>query len=715
MTSVYRAHNIIKSARRSMAFLLFAQAVAGVALLQVQAFASDSSNDDYEERIAVSAKDGRDWMVYGRTHSEQRFSTLTQINNGNVNKLGLAWKMDLPTLDGPVSTPIVVDGVAYISMSYARIVAVDIRNGKALWTFDPELTLNVSVTNSWTSRPNRGVAVWKDRVYVGTGDCRLVAVDKNSGEKAWDITTCDITKNYGITGAPRVADGKVLIGNGVADAGAPRGYVTAYDAETGEQIWRFYTVPGNPAEGFENEAMEMAAKTWTGEGWWNYAGGNAWDTIVYDPEFNQVYIGTDSSAQFNPKLRSPDGGDNLFLNSIIAVDASTGEYKWHYQVTPADAWNYSATNPMTLADLRIDGKVRKVLMQSPKNGFFYVLDRTTGKLISAEKIVPVTWASHIDLTTGRPAVMPEAKYYERSDLRAWVLPGPMGAHNWHPMAYHPEHQLMYVPTHAFADTYDASDTRALGAVSTDLHDVALDDKQGLQGLGNLVAWDPITQTSRWSVPQVTGFNGGLLATAGNLVFQGGGNGEFSAYAAHSGARLWSVRTGAAIQSAPVTVEVDGTQLVLISVGLGSGDSRFILPAYGSTEDARGAPALYAFKLNGDVNIPLQKGLDWPVPRPPVQTASAALIQQGEKEYKAFHCYACHAVEAKLGPGSSVPDLRYMIDYTHQQFDEIVRGGSRATRGMPAFGKEMGITVEQVDAIHAYLIEQQRKLYEGSSH
>ena len=713
MTIINRVITTQLSAKSVSSILGYVLVLTIVVFVQANVLASSRSNKAYEARIGRSGTDGQNWMVYGRTHSEQRFSPLTQINNGNVNNLGLAWKMDLPTLDGPVSTPIVVDGVAYISISYARVVAIDIRKGSILWVYDPEVRLDFSITNSWTSRPNRGVAVWKDKVYVGTGDCRLVAIDTDSGKKVWDIVTCDSRQNYGITGAPRVANGMVLIGNGVADAGAPRGYVTAYDVDTGKQIWRFYTAPGNPADGFENEAMEMAAKTWTGEGWWNYAGGNAWDTIIYDPELNQVYIGTDSSAQFNPKLRSPDGGDNLFLNSIIAVDASTGIYKWHYQVTPSDAWNYSATNPITLADLTINGKDRKVLMQAPKNGFFYVLDRVSGELLSAEKIVPVTWASHIDMETGRPVVMPEAKYYEREDLRAWVLPGPMGAHNWHPMAYHPEHQLVYVPTHAFADTYDANDTRGLGAISVELHDVALDDKQGLQGLGKLVAWDPVTQTSRWSIPQATGFNGGLLATAGNLVFQGAGNGEFSAYSASSGARLWSARTGAAIQAAPVTVEIDGTQLVLISVGLGSGDSRFMLPDYGATEDARGAPALYAFKLGGDRVIPLQEGISWPVPKPPRLTASDDVIKQGAIDYKAFQCYACHAAEAKLGPGSSIPDLRYMTEFTHGKFDEIVRGGSRASRGMPGFEKELGMTAEQADGIHAYLIKLQHKLYEES--
>ena len=709
MTFIYSGLKLMYSDKKLVSRLLLVFLLCTVSVVNANPDIDKSLVNN--KRIIEDEKTGKQWLLHGRTHSEQRFSPLSQINDSNAYKLGLAWYTDLPTLEGPVSTPVVAGGVIYLSISFSRVLAIDAATGEQLWEFDPKVQLDLSISTSWTARVNRGAALWNDKLFIGTGDCRLVAADAHTGEKVWDVLTCDPNLNYGITGAPRVANGLVYIGNGVGDAGVPRGYVTAYEAETGKQVWRFYTVPGDPAKGFENAAMEMAAKTWTGEGWWNSAGGNAWDSMVYDAELQQLYIGTDTGAPWHAEARSPGGGDNLFLNSIVAVDANTGEYKWHYQVTPADAWDFNATNPMVLAELPVRGKARKVLMQAPKNGFFYVLDRVTGELLSAEKYAPVNWATHIDMKTGRPVEAPGVRYYKTPGKPVPVMPGPFGAHNWHPMAYHPELKLMYIPTHLLPTTYSTGGGQ-IGGVEAPIYGIHPDDHRSLHAAGRLVAWDPVSQSARWTVPQVLPFNGGTLATAGNLVFQGAANGEFSAYAADSGARLWSIRTGSAIHASPVTYESKGEQIVLIPVGHGAGDSRFVIPAYSVTEDARAASGLWAFKLNSTKAIPVIKQPEWVVPKPPEHNTTQANIEIGKRLFNDVGCAFCHGAMARLGPGSSVPDLRYMSEETHKQFYAIVLEGSRRELGMLGYGDFL--SAEDARAIYDYLFDLQKQLYDAAN-
>jgi PQQ-dependent dehydrogenase (methanol/ethanol family) len=392
-------------------------------------------------RLLAAERESGSWMTYGRTYSEQRFSPLQQVTAENVGKLGLAWSFDLTTERGIEATSVVVDGVMYTTSAWTIVHALDARTGKHLWTWDPKVAKDKS-RHACCDVVNRGVAVWQGQVFVGTLDGRLVALDAATGKPNWQVATVDPELPYTITGAPRVIDGKVLIGNGGAEFGV-RGFIGAYDAGTGKRLWRFYTVPGNPALGFENDAMKMAAETWNGK-WWELGGGGGtvWDAMAYDPDLDLLYIGVGNGTPWNQDIRSPGGGDNLFLSSIVALRPETGEYVWHYQTTPGETWDYTATQHIILADIEIDGKTRKVLMQAPKNGFFYVLDRADGSLISANNYIDVTWATHVDMKTGRPVEVPGARYRDKPMV---INPSYLGGHNWHPMSYNPQTGLVYIP------------------------------------------------------------------------------------------------------------------------------------------------------------------------------------------------------------------------------------------------------------------------------
>ncbi|HEY9032765.1 MAG TPA: PQQ-dependent dehydrogenase, methanol/ethanol family, partial [Pseudomonadales bacterium] len=515
------------------------------------------------ERVNAIEKNGEtDWLVYGYSNREQRFSPLDLINDSNVGQLGLAWYFDTDYNRGLEATPIVADGVMYVTGNWSVVYALDAASGELLWRYDPQ------VPKFWGKMAccdvvNRGVAVWKGKVFAGTLDGRLIALDAASGELVWQAVTVDhhLDKRYPytITGAPRVFKDKVVIGNGGAEYGV-RGYVTAYDTETGEQAWRFYTVPGNPADGFENEALARAAKTWTGEWWKHGGGGTVWDSMVYDHELDQLLIGVGNGAPWNHRIRSPQGGDNLYLSSIVALDPDSGEYRWHYQQVPAENWDYTATQHIMLADMVIDGQPRKVIWQAPKNGFFFVIDRENGKLLSAEPFVEINWASHYDLQTGRPVENPVARYQD-GDGTDLIKPSSIGAHNWQPMAYSPDTGLVYIPAmessfqYKHVDDYRHRD----GHWNTGVYDPM---PQGMPHAltqavlrqvtrGFLLAWDPVSQSEKWRVPHSQVWNGGVLATAGNLVFQGSGDGEFRAHDARSGRILWQFIAQTGVVGAPV--------------------------------------------------------------------------------------------------------------------------------------------------------------------
>ena len=649
------------------------------------------------------------WTVLGNGDAQQYFSPLNQITAKNVKQLGLAWYADIPSQDGLVGNALVADGIVYQSGSLSRVYATDVRTGKLLWRFDPQVTLEGStLATYWSVRYNRGVALWKDTVIVGTGDCRLVALDRKTGKKVWDSVSCDRKQLQGITGAPRVGGGKVYIGNNCIDSGVGRGFVDAFDADTGKHRWRFFTVPGEPpVGGYGNMTMEMAAKTWgTGEWWKKAVGcGSPWDAITYDAKTNLLYFGVDGPTPWNPKERAADAGDELFTNSIVAVNADTGEYVWHYKTTPHDAWNFDATMHIMVADLPLKGGTRHVVMTAPKNGFFYVLDAATGKFLSAMNFTPVNWASHIDQKTGRPVTIPDANWWERPNQKTIASPGPLGGHNWQAMAFNPATGLVYIPELVAPTLVTLNPKAAVGGASFDpFYGLSGDPKW--KAYGELVAWDPVNQRARWRAHHALPINGGILSTAGNLVFQGTADGHFEVYSADKGEKLWSMFVGESIMGAPTTVTVDGQQTVLVPVG---NNASVVLGTYmaklSSTPFTRGPSRLLAFRIGGKATLPATLPRLVSLPARPKQPAD--LARKGATLFEQNFCVDCHGYSAE-NAGGTIPDLRNMVALTHDSFEGIVMGGLRKDKGMPRFD----IPPDDVQAIHAYLINQAWEAYEA---
>ena len=647
------------------------------------------------------------WLSYGRTYSEQRYSPLTDINDKTVGNLGLDWFMEFPKQKRSLlSTPLVIDGVMYFTGSWSTIEAVDLRTRKPLWTYDPNV-LEIAGSRArifWDT--NRGAAFWKGRLFVATGDGRMIAVDAKTGKEVWSAQTTDPKLPLYINGAPRVFNNKVLIGNGGTEQGSARGYVTAYDTETGKQAWRFYIVPGDPAKGFENKAMEMAAKTWKGQWWKHGGGGQTWNGLTYDPEFNRVYIGTGNGSPWNQKMRSPGGGDNLFLCAIVALDADTGEYLWHYQTNPGETWDYNSNMDIVLADLKIDGKLVKAIMHAPKNGFFYVIDRATGKLISAEKIGKATWADHIDLKTGRPVEVPGQRF---ENGEAVVFPSAFGVHNWHAMSYNKDTGLVYIPTMEMSGWFNDKGMDAIGWQATDFQfDVGLRFEKGDElpqkvDASWLLAWDPVKQKQAWKVALPGIWNPGTLTTAGNLVFQGRTDGKFVAYDAKIGKALWNFDTGLGISGAPITYSVDGKQFVSLLVGWGGAGTSF-----GGTVTAQHGWAygqhprrLLTFALDSKTQLP--KMPPPVIPQPVVKDdfkVDPLIAEQGHDLY-VRNCAFCHGGAAVSG--GYAPDLRAsQIPVFLEAFHDVVINGSRQAQGMPPF-KEL--TDRDLIAIQHFLRRQ----------
>lgn len=656
---------------------------------------------------ADRAKDG-DWPLHGRTEDGQRFSPLDQIDKASVKRLGLAWSYDLGTEAGQEATPIMVDGILYIASAYDVVHAVDARSGKALWSFDPEV--KAAAARSCCGPVSRGVAVEAGRVFLGALDGRLIALDARTGKLLWQVQTLDQVHpapiNYTITGAPRVVKGRVIIGNGGAEFGA-RGYVSAYDAATGRRDWRFYTVPGKPGTK-DNEASDDALakvqNTWAGDYWRWGGGGTVWDAIAYDPDLNLIYIGTGNGSPTNHGQRSNGRGDNLFVSSIVALNPDTGKYVWHYQQTPGETWDYTSTQNMIFADLEIAGQTRKVLMQAPKNGFFYVLDRATGEFISGDPFVKVTWASRIDAKTGRPVEMPGARYYR--DGAAFVSPSSGGAHNWPPMAFSPDTGLVYIPAQDMGLPFEADadpDPKA-GVYNTgtsmkggsamppaDLKNIFASMK------GYLIAWDPRASKIAWRREMEAPFNGGILATAGGLIFEGNTSRTLVAYDANDGKTLWTFNAQVAISAPPISYALDGEQYVAVLAGYGGG-----WPMLGGQLALKAGPGVWpnrllVFKLDGKAKLPSvtprqQLPLD-----PPEDNAPAALIAKGDGLYGRY-CLRCHGAAAVSA--SFVPDLR-RSPYLHDGLEAIVLNGALEDLGMPRF--DTVLNSADVRAVRAYLI------------
>ncbi|MGE4323344.1 MAG: PQQ-dependent dehydrogenase, methanol/ethanol family [Sphingobium sp.] len=685
---------------------LAAAAVAGCTPRDSATPPTDAQN---AELSLVDGSDGDDWPAYGRTYGEQHYSPLDQIDANNVGKLGLAWYMDLPP-GNPVTQPLAVDGTLYFASGLAIVRAVDAATGKLKWTYDPEAgeAAGAKLRQGWGTR---GIGYWRGKVYVGTPDGRLIAINARTGTPVWSAMTVGKEDGRYITGAPRIFDGKVIIGHGGADSSNVRGYVTTYDADTGRQLWRFFTVPGNPADGFEDETQEMAAKTWRGE-WWKYGGGGtAWNAFAYDPETQTVFVGTGNGAPWNQKIRSPGGGDNLFLCSIVALDAKTGKYKWHYQINPGETWDYNAAMDMQLADLVIDGKPRKVVMQAPKNGFFYVIDRTNGELISTSRFAKVTWASKIDEKTGRPVEIPGARFQDGKSFEMW--PSPTGAHSWMPSSFSPKTGLFYVPVIERGVIYDDKGIRPAGWQRTpgNAYDFGLNLKLDITDRLHETSWlkaiDPVTQQIRWSIPTGEMFNGGTMATGGNLLFQGRTDGRFNAYAADSGKTLWSFDAQVPVFAPPATYRVGDVQYVTVIVGTGvtAMQSSALLPV---VPDYRSQPRrVLTFRLDGKAALPPLKMAQPPVPEDADYRADAALVDKGNILF-ATRCAVCHGFGAVSGGGA--PELRRSpASFDAAAFAGIVHDGALVANGMPTFGE---LSDGDLTAIRHYLRGEAAKLRTG---
>ncbi len=672
---------------------------------------------------AIIAADQRPdiWISHGRTYSEQRFSPLKQINATTVKDVGLAWSATLDSNRGMESTPIVVDGVMYVTSAWSIVYAYDAKTGERLWKYDPEVDKARGVS-ACCDVVNRGVAIWEGKVFVGTIDGRLIALDASRTEGVvdglktplWQEVTVDQSKPYTITGAPRVIDGKVIIGNGGAELGV-RGYISAYNAADGKLAWRFYTTPnpGKQPDGAASDKVfaEKANATWGDKGDWVEAGGGgtAWDSMAYDPDLGILYVGIGNGSPWNQRLRDPDAKDNLFLSSILALKADTGDYVWHYQTTPGETWDYTATQHIILADIKIGDATRKVAMQAPKNGFFYVLDRATGELISADKYQDnVNWASSVDLKTGRPVEAPEARYL---DTPFMAIPGPLGSHNWHPMAFSPDTGLVYIPAQTipqlFADQADFAYRPGFWNTGIEFAGApgpapTLNERlAGRAALkGQLVAWDPVAKKARWTVDYATPWNGGVLATGGGLVFQGGLDGKFRAYdAAKGGAALWETDGQYPVMSGPISYEIAGEQYIAVTAGWGTAGPLTgggnAIPMIGSPEMGR----VLVYKIGGKAALEAYAPYEVEKVAATEDFGNAAVIEHGRVLYDR-NCMVCHG--GLVVSSGVVTDLRWSkAPATKDGFADIVLEGLYASAGMASFANTLNAA--DAEAIRAYIV------------
>jgi quinohemoprotein ethanol dehydrogenase len=655
-----------------------------------------------DAELKASDKDASNWLMYGRTYDDHRFSPLKQINEQSIGKLGLAWSHEFGSTRGLEATPLVDDGVIYTSGNWSVVYAIDAKTGNVRWTYDPKVQRSRAYFIC-CDVVNRGLALYRGKVFVGTLDGRLIAIDERTGAPAWEVSTIDSSRPYAITGAPRIANGKVIIGNAGSEYGV-RGYISAYDAQTGKMAWRFYTVPGDPSKGFESKAMETAAKSWSGEWWKVGAGGTAWEGIVYDPSLDLLYFGTGNPTAWYRALRG--GGQSLYTASIVAVHASNGQLAWYFQTTPQDNWDFDSTQPLMQADLSIGGRVRKVIMQANKNGFFYVLDRATGEFISGKPFVGgINWATGLDPKTGRPIESPAA-----SGKAAIVSPGPDGAHNWNPMAFSPATGLVYLPAKEGTQALHIPDTN--WQYNPDKNNMGGERsyegplKAKLESMpppvGELLAWNPVMQSAAWRAKYPTAVGGGVLATAGNLVFQGRADGVLAAYRATDGKQLWSFDAGTGIMAPPVTYQIAGIQYVSVLAGWGGPDGLGNDPSWGHVKPGYGRLLTFVVGGNAKLDAPAY-GHKSPPPMPEVTAStSPQVIHQGELLFD-DNCSGCHGEKAVAGP---LPDLRYASKATLEGIEDIVIGGKRASLGMPSFKKILNH--EQVQAIQAYIVSRARE-------
>ena len=662
-----------------------------------------------DARLLAANEDGANWMSYGRTYDEQRFSPLTDVNDTNVGQLGLEWSADMDTARGQEATPIVVDGVMYVSTAWSMVKAYDAATGKPLWAYDPKVP-RAKLVDVCCDAVNRGVAVYRGKVYVATLDGRLVALNADDGKVIWDHLTIPEGSHMAITGAPRIVKGKVLIGAAGAEY-ITRGYLGAYDAETGKLAWKFYTVPGDPSKPFEGKHLETASKTWAPDAWKSGGGGTVWDSITYDPKTDLVYFGTANAEPWNPAVRGTSGsGDSLYTASIVAVKADTGEYAWHFQETPEDRWDFDSNQQIMVADIPVNGKPQHVILHAPKNGFFYTLDAATGKFISGKPFATINWASGLDPVTGKPMVNPEARY-EITGKPFIGMPGAIGAHSWTPMSYSPKTGLVYIPANETSQPYQAA---AKGwkpgkvgfQLGLELGPLQVPADKAIRAAtvasmnGSLVAWDPVAGKPRWTIAYPGPTNGGTLATAGNLVFQGTAGGDFLAYTADTGKQLWSFPTQTGVLAAPITYSVKGQQYVAILVGWGgvwdvSGGN--LVSKTGMT---RNVSRLLVFKIGGAAKLPAALPEDKRVLDPPPFTGKPDQVADGSSHY-GNSCSVCHGNAAVSGVLN--PDLRHSAALNDAKlWQQIVHDGLLRDNGMVAWAGQY--SPDQIENLRQYVIK-----------
>jgi len=655
----------------------------------------------------IAAGVGDEWLTYGGGYDEQRFSPLNKINAENVGELGLAWSADLDTARGQEATPLMHNGTLYITTAWSMVKAYDAKTGALKWAYDPAVPRS-KLVEVCCDAVNRGVALYGDKVYVATLDGKLVALDQDTGKVIWSKLTIPEGSKMAITGAPRIVKGRVLIGAAGSEY-FTRGYLAAFDPQTGNELWRFHTVPGDPSKPQDGKHLDAAAKTWSGDFWKLGGGGTVWDSITYDPKTDLVYFGTANAEPWNPAYRNTDGaGDSLYTASIVAVRPDTGEYVWHFQETPEDRWDFDSNQQITVADLTIGGKQRHVVLHAPKNGFFYVLDAASGKFISGKPFVEgINWASGLDPVTGRPNVNPEAKY-EMTGKPFVGVPGAVGAHSWTPMSYSPKTGLVYIPTnntpqyYAHDPDWKPGETGFQLGLDTSGGNFPADAaarkaiKAGLNGA--LVAFDPVAGEVRWKVQQSSPTNGGTLATAGNLVFQGTSTGEFRAYAADTGKQLWSFPTQTGVLAAPMTYSIDGEQYVAVLVGWGGvWDVSAGKLGGGITPNVS---RLLVFKLGATGKLPPLKPTPALVLDPPAPEGTAKQIALGEKLYS-NSCSVCHGSSAVSGALN--PDLRHSATLGKKDlWQQVVHDGLLAENGMVAWKNQFNR--DQIEAIRLYVLK-----------
>lgn len=648
------------------------------------------------DRLSNAASEPSQWMTVGGTYEERHYSPLNEINRDTIGRLGLSWFADYDTNLSQQGTPLYIDGVIYVSTAWSKVYAYDARTGAQLWQYDPKTPKEIAI-KVCCGIVNRGIAAYEGKIYLGTLDGYLVAIDAKTGQEAWRKLTVDADKQYTVTSAPRVIKGQVVIGNSGSEFGV-RGYLGAYNATTGEDLWRVYTVPGNPELGFENPQMEMAAKTWSGNWWELGGGGTVWDAIVYDEKDNLVIFGTGNGTPWDQRVRDPNGGDNLFVASILAVNADTGEYVWHYQTTPGDTWDYDAMSPIMLLDLPFNGEERHVVAQANKNGMFYVIDAASGQLLKADAFTEVNWNTGVDMTTGRPIEVPEARY-NRDEIFN-LAPGVQGGHGWHANAFNPETGLVYIAAQRAwfvmrsAEKFVANPQGTNLGIDMGASFVYLRDNPDARRefVGYVSAWDPVAGKEVWRSEENSGPTGGVLSTAGGLVFSGGGNntGEFRAYDTVSGQKLWSFNTQTGMVAAPITFEMDGKQYVAASVGINSAGN-YYAPNYSR---------LLVFALDGAAVLPEPVSFTAPQLNPPPLTASAEEVAAGQEHYNT-NCAICHG-NGGAARGANFPNLLVSPMLNAQEaFDSIVLQGVRQERGMVSFADRL--QPADTASIRAYLI------------